>query len=129
MKLCEAAPVQGTVVVLTGARGAGQPGPTTEGGDGIVALVDGAPATALEPFAGRLAAILCLDEDPDPGVARTSRALGVPCVVGVSFDGEPPVDGSLVLVDCARTEEGVVLVVDGGAADVDPAAPGGVRDG
>jgi hypothetical protein len=42
--------------------------------------------------------------------------LGIPCVLGVSFDGGPPPDGALVLVDCSG-EEGTVAVVDGGSGD------------
>jgi phosphohistidine swiveling domain-containing protein len=128
-KVAAAPPVQGTVARVPG-EGTGAGGEDAERAagaaaatEGVVALVDGAGAAALAPFGEALVAIVCMDEDPDGAFADASRALDVPCVVGVSFDGDPPVDGSLVLVDCSRSEEGLVLVVDGGTGEPQAGEP------
>jgi hypothetical protein len=67
-----------------------------------------------------------MDDEADEALVAASRELGVPCVLGVSFDGGPPTAGSLLLVDCLREEEGLVMVVDGGGTAVSDAEVDGV---
>ena len=121
--MADAPPVQGTVASVADGAAGERPAEGAAATEGVVALVDGAGAAALEPLAGALVAIVCMDDDADGAFADASRALDVPCVVGVSFDGDPPVDGSLVLVDCSRSEEGLVLVVDGGTGEPEAGEP------
>lgn len=103
-----APPVQGALVA---AAVAGSPGP---GGAPVVALVDDHAVAALPTVEGELVAVICTTGDAAAPLATLSAERGVPCVLGVSFDGGPPDEGALVLVDCSG-DEGRVAVVDGGA--------------
>ena len=108
-----APPVQGTFVAATGVDGAG---PVDGGAAGVVALVDDHALVELPRVAGSLVAVICTTGDGEAPLAVVSAERGVPCVLGVSFDGGSPPDGALVLVDCSG-DEGRVAVVDGGVSD------------
>jgi phosphohistidine swiveling domain-containing protein len=113
-RVFEAPPVQGTLVAWPG-------GPATGGaGQGAVVLLDDASTPHL-PDLPSVVAIVCTGGGLDDPVAALGREARVPCVVGVTFDGSPPPDGTLCLVDCSG-DEGVVMVVDGGVTE------GGLED-
>lgn len=106
-----APPVQGSLVAATGVDPAG---PVDGGAGGVVALVEDHGVAELPLVDGRLVAVICTTGDGEAPLAAVSAEHGVPCVLGVSFDGGSPADGALVLVDCSG-DEGRVAVVDGGA--------------
>lgn len=129
----ESAPVQGLLRPVSGdgpvpgprpgAPGGGTPpqgwsGAAGTGGGvgpaGVVALLE--EATAGLPDLEDLVAVVCTAGAEDAPLATAARAAGLPCVLGVTFDGGPPAAGTLVLVDCSKGGEGIVEVVDGGAA-------------
>jgi signal transduction protein with GAF and PtsI domain len=71
------------------------------GADGLVALVRDAGATFLAPLFHELTGIVCTSGTPRSHIGIVSREFQVPCVMAVVFDGEEPVTGSEVEVDCA----------------------------
>jgi hypothetical protein len=110
-----APPVQGAFVSVTTGLPAHPVGGSAP--PGLVALVDDHAVVELPALDGELAAVLCTSGDADAPLAAVAEELGIPCVLGVSFDGGPPSDGALVLVDCSG-EEGTVAVVDGGSGEL-----------
>ena len=75
--------------------------------EGVVACVADAGATFLAPIFDELTAVVCLSGTPQSHIGIVSREYQVPCVMGAVFDGDDPVDGDAVEVDCSG-ETGVV---------------------
>jgi signal transduction protein with GAF and PtsI domain len=74
--------------------------------DAVVAVVKDPGAVWLRSLGDRLAAIVCTTGTPRSHVGILASALGVPCVVAASLDGD--LDGGVeVEVDCSG-EDGVV---------------------
>jgi phosphoenolpyruvate-protein kinase (PTS system EI component) len=71
-----------------------------KGAEGSIALVEDAGASFLAPIHADLAAVMCRRGGVDSHIAIVSRGLGIPALVGVSLDSEPP-EGTLVQVDGA----------------------------
>lgn len=72
------------------------------GAAGIVAGVADAGATFLAPILEDLAGVVCTAGTPRSHVAIVSRDFGVPALMGARFTAAPPVDGTLVELDCSR---------------------------
>ena len=66
-----------------------------------------AGATFLTPLYHELAAIVCTGGTPRSHIGIVSREFQVPCVMGATFAGDEPADGTEVEVDCSGAE-GVV---------------------
>jgi len=79
------------------------------GAEGIVALVRDAGATFLTPIYHELSAVVCTSGTRRSHIGIVSREFQLPCVMGVSFDGNQPADGAVVEVDCSGPD-GVVRV-------------------
>ncbi|MCU1451024.1 MAG: PEP-utilizing enzyme mobile domain [Acidimicrobiales bacterium] len=77
------------------------------GAQGIVALVRDAGATFLAPLYHELAAVVCTSGTRRSHIGIVTREFQLPCVMGASFNGDEPIDGSVVEVDCSG-DEGVV---------------------
>ncbi|WP_420638944.1 PEP-utilizing enzyme [Candidatus Poriferisocius sp.] len=72
-----------------------------------VALVKDAGATFLAPIEADLAGILCRLGDIESHLAIISRDFRIPCLMGVTFDGDEPPDGTPVVID---TDAGTISV-------------------
>lgn len=81
--------------------------PAAPAGPGIVALVKDPGAVWLRAIADRLVAVVCTTGTPRSHVGILAGSLGIPCVVDARFTGDPPVDGTVVEVDCSL-DDGVV---------------------
>src|SRR5205807_10529309 len=77
------------------------------GADGVVALVRDAGATFLAPIYHELSAVVCTSGTRRSHIGIVSREFQLPCVMGVAFDGQRPLEGAVVEVDCSGPE-GVV---------------------
>lgn len=110
----EAGPVQGTVA-------AGASPDASPASEGVVLFLDDETTSALPHGARQLVAVLCGTGTAGDPLAEACARAGIPCVMGVAFDGGPPNEGSLVVVDCSG-DEGVIMVVDGGVTE------GGLED-
>jgi signal transduction protein with GAF and PtsI domain len=77
------------------------------GADGVVALVRDAGATFLAPIYHELTAIICTSGTVRSHIGIVSREFQVPCVMACRFDGDEPVAGSEIELDCTG-EEAVV---------------------
>ncbi len=75
--------------------------------EGIVALVRDAGATFLAPIYHELTAVVCVTGTPRSHIGIVSREFQVPCVMACVFDGDEPINGSDVEVDCSG-ETGLV---------------------
>ena len=74
------------------------------GADGVVALVRDAGATFLSPIFHELTAVVCTSGTRRSHIGIVSREFQLPCVMGTSFNGDEPADGTIVEVDCAGAE-------------------------
>lgn len=74
------------------------------GADGVVALVRDAGATFLSPIFHELTAVVCTSGTRRSHIGIVSREFQLPCVMGTSFNGDEPTDGTTVEVDCAGAE-------------------------
>ncbi|MBK9181382.1 MAG: hypothetical protein IPM45_17835 [Acidimicrobiales bacterium] len=83
------------------------------GAGGVVALVRDAGATFLAPIYHELTAVLCTSGTPRSHIGIVSREFRVPCVMGCTFAGGEPADGTEVEVDCSGAQ-GVVRGVEAG---------------
>jgi len=110
----EAGPVQGTV-----SAGASPDAPAASGR--VVLLLDDETTSALPHGADPVVAVVCGAGTAGDPLAEACTRAGIPCVMGAIFDGGPPNEGSLVVVDCSG-DVGVVMVVDGGVTE------GGLED-
>ena len=77
------------------------------GADGVIVLVRDAGATFLAPLYHELAGIICTSGTVRSHIGIVSREFQVPCVMGTTFEGGEPADGSDVTLDCSGPE-GVV---------------------
>lgn len=77
------------------------------GADGVIALVRDAGATFLSPIFHELAGVVCTSGTRRSHIGIVSREFQLPCVMGTEFNGDEPVDGATVEVDCSGSE-GVV---------------------
>lgn len=78
-----------------------------DGADGVVALVRDAGATFLAPIYHELTAIICTSGTVRSHIGIVSREFQVPCVMGCTFTGAEPTNGTEVELDCSG-EEAVV---------------------
>jgi len=72
--------------------------------EGVVALVRDAGATFLAPLYDELTAIVCSGGTPRSHIGIVSREFQLPCVMGATFAGAEPADGTEVEVDCSGSE-------------------------
>ena len=77
------------------------------GAEGVIAGVRDAGATFLAPLYDELTAIVCTGGTPRSHIGIVSREFQVPCVMSAVFDGDEPIDGHDVEVDCSG-EEGII---------------------
>ncbi len=98
-KVFDAAAVQGVWRVLRSPDDVLELMDTTA--EGVVACVADAGATFLAPIFDELTAIVCLSGTPQSHIGIVSREYQVPCVMGTLFDGDEPVDGEVVEIDCS----------------------------
>jgi phosphohistidine swiveling domain-containing protein len=98
-KVFDAAAVQGVWRVLRSPDDVLELMDTTA--EGVVACVADAGATFLAPIFDELTAIVCLSGTPQSHIGIVSREYQVPCVMGALFDGDEPVDGEVVEIDCS----------------------------
>jgi signal transduction protein with GAF and PtsI domain len=101
-KVFDAAPVRGRFLALEGPDDL--LALMDEGADGVVALVRDAGATFLAPIYHELTAIICTSGTVRSHIGIVSREFQVPCVMGCSFAGPEPVNGSEVELDCSGDE-------------------------
>jgi len=105
LKVFDAAPVRGRWRLMRG------PDDVLElmdtGAEGVVAAVRDAGATFLAPLYDELTAIVCTGGTPRSHIGIVSREFQVPCVMSAVFDGDEPIDGHDVEVDCSG-EEGII---------------------
>lgn len=80
-----------------------------EGAGGVIAVVADAGATFLAPVFEDLTAVVCLSGTPLSHIGIVSREYQIPCVMGVSLDGDVD-DCTEVEVDCSQ-DPGVVRTV------------------
>jgi phosphoenolpyruvate-protein kinase (PTS system EI component) len=66
-----------------------------------------AGATFLAPLYHELAAVMCTSGTRRSHIGIVTREFQLPCVMGVSFNGDEPDDGAVVEVDCSG-DQGVV---------------------
>src|SRR3954466_14140850 len=71
------------------------------GAEGVVALVSDAGATFLAPIFHELTAVVCTSGTRRSHIGIVTREFQLPCVMGTSFNGDEPADGTTVEVDCA----------------------------
>ncbi len=103
----EAGPVQGTVRV----------GPSPAAAvEGIVLLLGDETSVELPRSPESIVAVVCSSGGAGDPLAGACAEARIPCVMGVLFDGGPPGEGTLVVVDCSG-DEGVVSAVDGGVTE------------
>lgn len=77
------------------------------GAEGVVALVRDAGATFLAPIYHELTAVVCTSGTVRSHIGIVSREFQVPCIMGLTFEGDEPADGDEVEVDCSG-ERGVL---------------------
>ncbi len=77
------------------------------GAQGVVALVRDAGATFLAPIYHELAGVVCTGGTPRSHIGIVSREFQVPCIMGCRFDGDEPIDGDEVELDCSL-DDGIV---------------------
>jgi signal transduction protein with GAF and PtsI domain len=104
-KVFDHGPVQGTLRVLDGPEDV--LGLMDTGADGVVALVRDAGATFLAPIYHELTGVVCTSGTVRSHIGIVSREFQIPCLMGATFDGGEPEDGTTVEVDCSG-EQGVV---------------------
>ncbi|MGK2946945.1 MAG: PEP-utilizing enzyme [Acidimicrobiales bacterium] len=75
-----------------------------QGADGVVALVRDAGATFLAPIYHELTAIICTSGTVRSHIGIVSREFQVPCVMGCTFTGPAPANGTEVELDCSGDE-------------------------
>jgi signal transduction protein with GAF and PtsI domain len=107
-KVFDAAPVRGSWKVLEGPDEVLALMET--GADGVLALVRDAGATFLAPIYHELAGIVCTSGTTRSHIGIVSREFQVPCAMGCQFDGDEPLDGDEVELDCSG-DEAVVRVL------------------
>jgi signal transduction protein with GAF and PtsI domain len=71
------------------------------GAEGIVALVRDAGATFLAPVYHELTGVVCTSGTVRSHIGIVSREFQIPCVMGATFDGAEPADGTEVELDCS----------------------------
>ena len=71
---------------------------------GVVAFVRDAGATFLAPLYEDLTAIVCASGTLRSHLGIVSREFQLPCVMGTTFTGPEPADGSEAEVDCSGPE-------------------------
>lgn len=104
-KVFDAAPVRGRWRLLSGPDDVLDLMDT--GADGVVACVRDAGATFLSPIFHELAGVVCTAGTPRSHIGIVSREFQVPCVMGLAFTGDEPIDGDEVELDCSG-EHGVL---------------------
>ena len=102
VKVFDAAPVRGRFLPMEGPDDV--LALMDSGAEGVVALVRDAGATFLAPIYHELTAILCTSGTPRSHIGIVSREFQVPCVMGCRFDGDEPIAGSEVELDCSGDE-------------------------
>jgi signal transduction protein with GAF and PtsI domain len=71
------------------------------GAEGIIALVRDAGATFLAPVYHELTGVVCTSGTVRSHIGIVSREFQIPCVMGTTFDGAEPADGTEVELDCS----------------------------
>ena len=101
----DSAPVAGTLRVMDGVDDVLDL--MDVGAEGVIVLVRDAGATFLAPLYHELAGIICTSGTLRSHIGIVSREFQVPCVMGTTFSGAEPADGSDVSLDCSGPD-GVV---------------------
>lgn len=78
-----------------------------EAAAGLIALVTDAGATFLAPIEADLAGILCRRGTPESHLAIVSRDFRIPSLMGFTFEGDEPPDGTVVTID---TDAGTLMI-------------------
>lgn len=91
--------VEGTYRLLAGPDDVLELMDRPEGAAGIVAGVRDAGATFLAPLYHELAGILCAGGTPASHIGIMSREFQVPCLMGTTYDGDEPGDGTAVRLE------------------------------
>lgn len=99
-KVFDHEPVRGTLRVLDGPDDV--LALMDAGAEGVIALVRDAGATFLAPIYHELTGVVCTSGTVRSHIGIVSREFQVPCLMGTTFDGEEPADGSIVELDCAE---------------------------
>ena len=101
-KVFDAAPVRGRFLPMEGPDDV--LALMDSGAEGVVVLVRDAGATFLAPIYHELTAIICTSGTPRSHIGIVSREFQVPCVMGCQFDGDEPVAGADIELDCSGDE-------------------------
>ena len=71
------------------------------GAEGVVVLVRDAGATFLAPIYHELTGVICTSGTVRSHIGIVSREFQIPCVMGTTFDGDEPAEGTEVELDCS----------------------------
>ena len=74
------------------------------GAEGVIVLVRDGGATFLSPIFHELAGVVCTGGTLRSHIGIVSREFQVPCIMAMAFDGDEPVAGSEVELDCSGAE-------------------------
>jgi len=75
-----------------------------DGAEGVIALVRDAGATFLAPIYHELTGIICTSGTVRSHIGIVSREFQVPCVMACQFEGDEPVAGTEVELDCSGAD-------------------------